>query len=365
MKKYDYVIVGAGLFGSIFAREATKLGKSVLVVERRAHIAGNVYTEETEGIPVHKYGAHIFHTSQKYIWDYVNQFAEFNNYSNRVKALVNGRLYSLPINLLTMHQVWPEVITPADAEAKLTQERVYIENPSNLEEHMLSQVGPTLYKLFVEGYTRKQWGRSPRELPASIIKRLPVRLSMNDRYFHESHRWEGIPVGGYTNLVNNILEGIEVQTEVDFMIDRSLLERIATSIVYSGPLDQLFNYSEGRLEYRSLRFQHERHEGDYQGTAVVNYCDESTEHTRIIEHKHFAQLTLGHTIITKEYPAEYNNNEPYYPINDGDNNQVHDSYKRLIEKMPNYIIGGRLANYRYYDMDMTVANALTTVSKYV
>jgi UDP-galactopyranose mutase len=363
MSKYDYIVVGSGLFGSVFARQAVDSGKSVLVIDRRSHIGGNVYTEDIQGIPVHKYGAHIFHTSQQYIWDYVNQFASFNNFSNRVKAYVDGRLYSLPINLFTMHQIWPDVITPADALNKLKEERININDPKNLEEHVLAQVGPTIYKMFIEGYTRKQWGRSPKELPSSIIKRLPIRLTMNDRYFHESHKWEGIPVGGYTGLIDNMLKGIEVRTGVDFLSDKTLLERIGKAIVYSGPLDQLFDYCEGRLEYRSLRFEHEVRIGDFQGNAVVNYCDESTPFTRILEHKHFAQLDIEHTIVTREYPEVYNNNEPYYPVNDEVNNKAHDIYKELASKLDNYIIGGRLANYRYYDMDMTVANALSVAGR--
>lgn len=366
MQKYDYVIVGSGLFGAIFAREATDRGRKVLVVEKRNHIGGNVYTENIDGIPVHKYGAHIFHTSQEYIWNYVNRFATFNHYTNRVKALSQGRLYSLPINLFTMHQIWPDVLTPAQAEARLAEERVTIDKPSNLEEHMLSQVGPTLYKLFVEGYTRKQWGREPRDLPASIIKRLPIRLTMNDRYFHDSHRWEGIPIGGYTPMMEKLLEGIEVQTEVDFMADRRMFERMAGQIVYSGPLDALFCFTEGRLEYRSLRFEHERLPGDFQGNAVVNYCDADVPFTRILEHKHFDLLDIGNTVITREYPSDYTpGNEPYYPINDESNNAIHEKYKQMAGSLGNYIIGGRLANYRYYDMDMTVGNALATVSKFL
>ncbi len=366
MQKYDYVIVGSGLFGAIFAREATDRGKSVLVVEKRSHIGGNVYTETIDGIPVHKYGAHIFHTSQGYIWNYVNRFATFNHYTNRVKAISGGRLYTLPINLFTMHQIWPDVMTPAQAAARIAEERHDIENPSNLEEHMLSQVGPTLYKLFVEGYTRKQWGREPRDLPASIIKRLPIRLTMNDRYFHDSHKWEGIPVGGYTPMMEKLLEGIEVRTDVDFMSDRKALERMAGQVVYSGPLDALFCFAEGRLEYRSLRFEHQSLAGDFQGNAVVNYCDSDVPFTRILEHKHFDLLDIGNTVITREYPAEYTGkNEPYYPINDDANNSVHETYKALAGKLDKYIIGGRLANYRYYDMDMTVGNALATVNKYL
>lgn len=363
--KYDFLIVGSGLFGSIFAREATDRGCKVLVIDKRNHIGGNVYTEMIDGIPVHKYGAHIFHTSQEYIWNYVNRFATFNHYTNRVKAISAGRLYSLPINLFTMHQIWPDVITPAQAEARLNEERQQIENPRNLEEHMLAQVGPTLYKLFVEGYTRKQWGRDPKDLPASIIKRMPIRLNMNDRYFHDSHRWEGIPIGGYTPMIEKLLSGIEVRLEVDFLEDRQGLEGLAERIVYSGPLDALFGYSEGRLEYRSLRFEHEALSGDFQGNAVVNYCDSDVPFTRILEHKHFDLLDIPNTIVTREYPASYTgSNEPYYPINDDINNAMHDIYRSLGMELSKYIIGGRLANYRYYDMDMTVGNALAAVKRH-
>lgn len=365
MHKYDFLIVGSGLFGSIFAREATDRGCKVLVIDKRNHIGGNVYTEMIDGIPVHKYGAHIFHTSQEYIWNYVNRFATFNHYTNRVKAISAGRLYSLPINLFTMHQIWPDVITPAQAEARLNEERQQIENPRNLEEHMLAQVGPTLYKLFVEGYTRKQWGRDPKDLPASIIKRMPIRLNMNDRYFHDSHRWEGIPIGGYTPMIEKLLSGIEVRLEVDFLEDRQGLEGLAERIVYSGPLDALFGYSEGRLEYRSLRFEHEALSGDFQGNAVVNYCDSDVPFTRILEHKHFDLLDIPNTIVTREYPASYTgSNEPYYPINDDINNAMHDIYRSLGMELSKYIIGGRLANYRYYDMDMTVGNALAAVKRH-
>jgi UDP-galactopyranose mutase len=364
--KYDYLIVGAGLFGSIFAREAANRGKHVLVIDRRNHIGGNVFTEVVDGIPVHKYGAHIFHTSQQYIWEYVTQYADFNNYSNRVKAISNGRLYTLPINLLTLNQVWPDIVTPAQAIEKLSAERIAIKEPKNLEEFALSQIGPTLYELFIKGYTQKQWGCSPCELPASIIKRIPVRLNMNDRYFHDSHRWEGIPKGGYTPMIENILKGIEVRLNTDFLNDRRTFENISNMIVYSGPLDSFFNYSEGRLDYRSLSFEQSTHVGDYQGNAVINYCDLDIPYTRILEHKHFDMLESDRTVITREYPCAYNgSNEPYYPMNNYENNTRYEKYRLLGNKCSNFIFGGRLANYRYYDMDMTVANALSVVSKYL
>lgn len=364
VKQYDYLVVGAGLFGSIFAREATDRGKRVLVIDRRNHIAGNVYTRDMGGIHVHEYGPHIFHTSQEYIWNYVTRFAAFNNFTLRTKASYGGRLYSLPINLYTMHQIWPDVITPADAIAKLASEVRPNPNPANLEEHMLAQVGPTLYEMFVKGYTEKQWGRSATQLPASIIKRLPVRLTMNDRYFHDSHRWEGIPIGGYTKLVENMLVGIEVKLGIDYLKDRVQLNELAHKVVYSGPIDAFFDYAEGHLEYRSLRFETEERAGDYQGNAIINYTESSVPYTRIVEHKHFEFKDTEHTVITREFPAAYTgSNEPYYPVNDAINNAIFDRYRERTASVTNVIFGGRLASYRYYDMDMTVGNALTQVEK--
>lgn len=364
LKQYDYLIVGAGLFGSIFAREATDRGKRVLVIDRRKHIAGNIYTRDVNGIHVHEFGPHIFHTSQEYIWNYVTRFASFNNFTLRTKASFAGKIYSLPINLYTMHQIWPDVITPSDAVSKLASEVRPNPNPANLEEHMLAQVGPTLYEMFVKGYTEKQWGRPATQLPASIVKRLPVRLTMNDRYFHDSHRWEGIPIGGYTKLVENMLVGIEVKLGVDYLADRAALNALADKVVYSGPIDAFFGYSEGHLEYRSLRFETEELQGDFQGNAIINYTEGAIPFTRIVEHKHFEFLENEHTVITREFPAPYTGkNEPYYPVNDAVNNAIYDKYRKLTAGVPNVIFGGRLANYRYYDMDMTVGNALMQVGK--
>lgn len=364
MKPYDYLVVGAGLFGSIFAREATDRGKRVLVIDRRNHVAGNVYTREVSGIHVHEYGPHIFHTSQEHIWKYMTRFASFNNFTLRTKASFRGRLYSLPINLYTMHQIWPDVVTPADAVAKLASEIRSNLNPANLEEHMLAEVGPTLYEMFVKGYTEKQWGRSAAQLPVSIIKRLPVRLTMNDRYFHDSHRWEGIPIGGYTQLVKNMLHEIEVKLGIDYLIERESLNALADKVVYSGPIDSFFDYAEGHLEYRSLRFETEEHIGDYQGNAIINYTEREVPYTRIVEHKHFEFKDTDHTVITREYPTVYTGtNEPYYPVNDANNNAIYKSYCERAAGIKNVIFGGRLANYRYYDMDMTVGNALTMVEK--
>jgi len=363
---YDYLIVGAGLYGAVFAREATDRGKRVLVIDKRKHIGGNCHTEIIDSIPVHQYGPHCFHTSQDYIWNYVRKFADFNHFSLRTRANFKGKLYSLPINLSTMHQVWPEVVTPSQAAAKLAAETApYIGiNPSNLEEHALSQVGPTLYEMFIKGYTTKQWGRDPRELPSSIIKRLPVRLTMNDRYFHDSHRYEGIPIGGYTAMISNMFKGIDVRLGVDYLIDREELKKVSKKIVYTGAIDAMYDFCYGKLEYRSLQFEHEMLDGDFQGNAIVNYTEDTVPYTRIVEHKHFEFLNLPHTIITKEFPSALNQSlEPFYPVNDSANNALFDKYRERAEFEKNLILGGRLANYRYYDMDATVANALSAIRK--
>lgn len=362
--KYDYLVVGAGLFGSVFAREATDCGKRVLVIDKRDHIAGNCHTPMVEGIPVHAYGPHCFHTSQKYIWDYVNRFASFNNFTLRVKAHSGGKLYSLPINLTTMHQVWPDVLTPEQARARIEEQRVSIEKPANLEEHMLAQVGPTLYEMFVKGYTIKQWGRDPKELPALIIKRLPVRFTMNDRYYHDSHRWEGIPIGGYTDMVANMLADIEVRLGIDYLKDRAALREIAEKVLYTGPIDAYFGYALGRLEYRSLRFEHETLQGDFQGNAIINYPETCVPFTRCVEHKHFEMIDTPSTVITREYPQDYTgSNEPYYPINDEANNALYARYRMLADLEPGVLFGGRLSSYKYYDMDASLGAALTLARK--
>ena len=359
--KYDYLVVGAGLFGAVFAREATDRGKRVLVIDKRNHVAGNCHTEIIEGSPVHKYGPHCFHTSQSYIWDYVRRFADFNNFSLRTRAHYKGHLYSLPINLSTIHQVWPDILTPSQAEAKIAAETAPYSDlkPTNLEEHVLSQVGPTLYEMFIRGYTTKQWGRDPKELPASIIKRLPVRLTMNDRYFHDSHRYEGIPIGGYTLMVQKILDGIEVRLGEDYLTNRDQWDALAQKTVYTGPIDALYDYCYGRLEYRSLRFEEEVYRGDFQGNAIINYTEESVPYTRIVEHKHFEFLNTEATVITREFPKVFTgDSEPFYPVNDAKNNQLHEQYKERAKGEKRLIIGGRLGHYKYYDMDMTIANAL-------
>ena len=360
--QYDFLVVGAGLFGAVFAREAADRGKRVLVIDKRPHIAGNCHTEIVEGIPVHKYGPHIFHTSQSYIWDYVRRFADFNHFSLRTRANYQGRLYSLPINLATIHQVWPDILTPSQAEAKIASETAPYANitPANLEEHVLRQVGPTLYEMFIRGYTTKQWGRDPKELPASIIKRLPVRLTMNDRYFHDSHRYEGIPIGGYTAMIERMLSGIEVRLNEDYLSDRAAWDGLAKKTIYTGPLDALYDYCYGQLEYRSLRFEEEVRAGDYQGNAIINYTEESVPFTRIVEHKHFEFLDNDLTVITREYPETFvKGSEPFYPVNDHANNALHIRYRELAESEPQLIIGGRLASFRYYDMDATIAASLS------
>lgn len=359
--KYDYLVVGAGIFGSVFAREMTDAGAKCLVIDKRSHIAGNCYTKNIDGIHVHEYGPHIFHTSSERIWKYMNQWTEFNHYVNRPKVLYKGELYSFPINLFTLYQVWG-VKTPAEAKAKLDSIRVKIDKPSNLEEWILSQVGEDIYQRFIYGYTKKQWGKHPNELPASIIKRLPIRLTFDDNYFED--RYQGIPSEGYTKIFDKLLDGIPVELGVDFLDNRSTLESSARKIVYTGALDEFFNYDMGMLEWRSLRFQHERLEiSDYQGNAIVNYTEESIPFTRICEHKHFNFGKQDHTVITKEYPQQWDmNKEKYYPINDDKNNNLYTEYKSRINPTQ-YIIGGRLADYKYYDMHQVVGSALSTIKK--
>jgi UDP-galactopyranose mutase len=363
--KYDYLVVGAGLFGSIFAFEANKLNKKVLVIDKRDHLGGNCYTEKYEDYHIHKYGPHVFHTSQKYIWDYINQFTEFNNFSARVKSFVNNKIYSMPINLQTMSQVWPDVITPKQAKLRLEKEIIPNDNPKNLEEHCLSMIGPTLYNLFIKEYTAKQWGKDPKELPASIIKRLPVRFDMNDRYYHDSHIYEGIPTEGYTKIFERMLENIDVELSADYFSDREYFDKLANKVIYSGPIDKFFDYSFGDLEYRSLLFTRTFHSDyDYQGTAVVNYPELKYEYTRIIQHRYFNFGKSKRDIITHEYPQEYTKGkEPYYPINNLKNNEIYQKYKIESYKLKNVIIGGRLGNYKYYDMDMSIGNALSTIKK--
>lgn len=361
---YDYLIVGAGLFGAVFAHEVKKAGKSVLVIDRRAHVAGNIYTEEVANIQVHQYGAHIFHTSNKEVWDYVQQFAEFNRYTNSPVARYKDELYNMPFNMNTFSKMWG-VVTPKEARTKIEEQikEAGITEPENLEEQAISLVGRDIYEKLVKGYTEKQWGRSASELPAFIIKRLPVRFVYDNNYFND--KYQGIPIGGYTQIVEKLLEGIEVRLETDFFAHRAELEGQADRIVFTGMIDEYFDYCYGELEYRSLRFETEELDCDnYQGNAVVNYTEFEVPYTRIIEHKHFEFGCQSgdlnpKTVITREYPADWKKgDEPYYPMNDEKNNALYARYKELAEREKKVIFGGRLGMYKYFDMHHIVAEAL-------
>lgn len=366
--KYDYLIVGAGLFGAVFAHEAVKAGKTVLVVDKRPHIAGNVYTEDVEDIHVHKYGAHIFHTNNRTVWNYVNQFAEFNRFTNSPVANYHGELYSLPFNMYTFNQMWG-VVTPDEAAAKIEEQRkaAGITNPQNLEEQAISLVGTDIYEKLIKGYTEKQWGRPCTELPAFIIKRLPVRLTFDNNYFNALY--QGIPVGGYTNMVANMLKGIAVKLNCDYLENKEELDKLADKVFYTGPIDAYFNYNLGPLEYRSVRFETEvLDKPNFQGNAAVNYTDRETPWTRIIEHKWFEfgkdanGNDLPKTVISREYSSEWKvGDEPYYPVNDEKNGKLYKEYKVLADKESNIIFGGRLGEYKYYNMDAVIASALNRV----
>ena len=363
MEKYDYLIVGAGLFGSVFAYEMTKRGKRCLVIDRRNHIAGNIYCEKINEINVHKYGAHIFHTNKKNIWEYVNNFCEFNNFVNTPIANYKGELYNLPFNMNTFSKLFG-IAKPQEAKEIIEEEieKVNIENVTNLEEQAISLVGTTIYEKLIKGYTEKQWGRECNQLPSFIIKRLPIRYTFNNNYF--SDRYQGIPEGGYNVIIKKMLEKSEVMLNVDYLKDREKYNNLAKRIVYTGMIDEFFNYKYGNLEYRSLKFETEIKEDidNYQGVAVVNYTDRETPYTRIIEHKHFEFNDCKGTIITKEYPAKWDiGNEAYYPINDTKNNSLYQKYSELAEKEENVIFGGRLGQYKYYDMDKVTEAALETV----
>ena len=364
---YDYLIVGAGIFGAIFAHEANKAGKKVLVIDKRDHIAGNIYTKEVEGIQVHQYGAHIFHTSNKEVWDYVQQFAEFNRYTNAPVARYKDELYNMPFNMNTFNKMWG-VMTPQEAKDKIAAQikEAGITEPKNLEEQAISLVGRDIYEKLVKGYTEKQWGRRATELPSFIIKRLPVRFVYDNNYFND--KYQGIPVGGYTQMVEKMLEGIEVRLSTDFFADRAHLSGLAEKIVFTGMIDEYYDYCYGELEYRSLRFETEVLDCEnYQGNAVVNYTEYEIPYTRIIEHKHFEFGCQNgevnpKTIITREYPATWKKgDEPYYPMNDEKNNTLYARYKELAEKENHIIFGGRLGMYKYFDMHHVVAEALACV----
>ena len=360
---YNYLIVGSGLFGSVFAYEAKKRGKSVLVIERRNHTGGNIYCEEKEGINIHKYGAHIFHTDYKDVWEYVNQFVEFNNFVNSPVANYRGELYNLPFNMNTFSKMWG-VVTPAEAAAKIAEQRKAITGePKNLEEQAISLIGTDVYTKLIKGYTEKQWGRSCTELPAFIIQRLPVRYTFDNNYFND--RYQGIPVGGYNKLINALLDGVEVRLGVDYNQQREEYKDVAETVVYTGPIDAYFNYCLGQLEYRGLRFETERlEEENYQGVAVVNYTEREVPYTRSIEHKHFEFGKQPVTYVTKEYPADWKlGEEAYYPVNNDRNQALFAKYAELAKKEKNIIFGGRLAEYKYYDMDDVIKSALDVVEK--
>ena len=361
--KYDYLIVGAGLYGAVFAHEATKKGKNCLVIDKRNHLGGNIYTENIEGINVHKYGAHIFHTSNKEIWDYVNSFVEFNRFTNAPIANYKGKLFNLPFNMNTFYQLWG-VKTPEEAIKKIEEQRAeytHITEPKNLEEQALVLGGIDIYEKLIKGYTEKQWGRLATEIPAFIIRRLPFRFTFDNNYFNDTY--QGIPIGGYTRLIEKLLKGIEVKRNVNYFKDKSELDKLAKEIIFTGKIDEFFAYQFGKLEYRSLHFDHEILDtSNYQGNAVINYTEKEVPFTRIIEHKHFEFGTQEKTMITKEYPHEYSkDNEPYYPINDTKNQELLLKYQNLAQQYPNIIFGGRLAEYKYYDMHQVIEKALLKI----
>lgn len=364
-KKYDYLIVGSGLFGAIFAYEAKKRGKECLVIERRDHIAGNIYCENVHGINVHKYGAHIFHTSNRAVWDYINQFAEFNNYINSPVAIYKDELYNLPFNMNTFSKMWG-IKTPAEAQAIIEKQKAEynITEPKNLEEQALSLIGKDVYEKLIKGYTEKQWGRSCTELPAFIIKRLPVRYTYDNNYFND--RWQGIPIGGYTKIIEKMLEGIDVLTSTSFEDYKAAHDISDMRIVYTGNIDEYFGYKYGALQYRTVRFETEYMPDvdNYQGNAVVNYTEREVPYTRVIEHRHFEKCDAKGTVVSKEFSSEWSVGiEPYYPINNDENNALYQKYEQLASQEKNVIFGGRLGKYKYYDMDKVIEAALQAVSE--
>ncbi len=362
--KYDYLVVGAGLFGMVFAHEAAAKGKKVLVIDKRPHIGGNIYTESVEGINVHKYGAHIFHTNDKRIWDYANRFAQFNRFTNSPVANYKGELYSLPFNMYTFNKMWG-VVTPDEAKAKIEAQRLAagITEPKNLEEQAISLVGSDIYEKLVKGYTRKQWGRPCDQLPSFIIKRLPVRFTFDNNYFNALY--QGIPIGGYTKMAENMLSGVEVELGCDFLSDREKYTALAGKIIYTGAIDAFYGYKYGALEYRSVRFDTKVLDTpNFQGNAVVNYTDDETPYTRIIEHKFFEFGTQPKTVISYEYSSEWKKgDEPYYPVNDEKNGELYNKYKALAQSESKVIFGGRLGEYKYYDMDKVIESALNLCAK--
>ena len=364
MKEYDYIIVGAGLFGAVFAYEAQKRGKKCLVVERRNHIAGNIYTKDVEGIQVHEYGAHIFHTNNETVWNYMNQFATFNRYTNSPVARYKNELYNMPFNMNTFHALWG-VITPEEAKQKIEEEKKKygVQEPKNLEEQAINLVGKTIYEKLVKGYTEKQWGKKATELPSFIIKRLPVRFIYDNNYFNDMY--QGIPIGGYTKIIEKMLENVEVRLNCDYLKNEEIFRNKADKILFTGPIDAYYHFEYGSLEYRSLRFETEiLNMQNYQGNAVVNYTEYEVPYTRIIEHKHFELGNQEKTVITKEYPLQWKpGKEPYYPVNNQENNNLYEKYKQLALQDKSVIFGGRLGQYQYYDMDKVVAEALKLVEQ--
>ncbi len=359
---YDYLIVGTGLFGATFARLARDSGRSCLVIDKRPHIGGNCYTESIEGINIHKYGPHIFHTSNKVVWDFVNRFAQFNNYIHSPKAYSKGKLYSLPFNMNTFYEMWG-VTTPSQVKEIIEQQR-FKGTPTNLEEQALSLVGQDIYQTLIRGYTEKQWGKKATELPSFIIKRLPLRFTFDNNYFND--KYQGIPIGGYTSMIQKMLDDIEVKLNIDYLSNRDYFNSIANQVVYTGCIDEFFDYEFGKLEYRSLRFEHQVQDTDnFQGNAVINYCDNQVKHTRIIEHKHFQKVQTDKTVITYEYPQEYQEKMiPYYPINNSQNQIIHEKYRSKSLSLTNFIFGGRLAEYKYMDMDTVIKSAMNKFGEY-
>lgn len=364
--KYDYLIVGCGLYGATFAQQAKESGKKCLIIDKRNHIAGNCYTDRKDGIDIHKYGPHIFHTNSDKIWNYVNRFASFNNYVNRPKVCYDNRIYSFPINLMTLYQMWG-VTTPLQAKAKLDSVRINIDAPSNLEEWILSQVGEEIYKTFIYGYTKKQWGMEPKNLPSFIIKRLPIRLTFDDNYYFD--KYQGIPTDGYSDMISKMIEGIDVALESDYFLRRDTYDNMAKNIVYTGPIDKFFDYQYGELEYRTLSFITTKIDtSDYQGNAIINFTSTDVDYTRIVEHKHFnisKTENISSTYITKEFSQKWTNqSDPYYPINDNTNNSRYNEYYQITKTINNkYIFGGRLAEYKYYDMHQVIGSALSQYAK--
>ena len=362
---YDYIIVGAGLFGAVFTQQAVKAGKKCLIIDKRCQIGGNLYTENIDSINVHKYGAHIFHTSNREIWNYINQFADFNNFINSPLANYNGKLYNLPFNMNTFYQLWGTQ-TPLEAKAKIAEQCKkydYITHPANLEEHALKMCGDDIYNTFIKGYTEKQWGRRATELPSFIIKRIPLRFVYNNNYFNDT--FQGIPVGGYTPIIESMIKGAEVQINTDYFENKTYFDSLAPKMIFTGRIDEFFDFKFGKLEYRSLHFEHERFEmNDFQGNAVVNYNEFDVSFTRIIEHKHFEFGAQPFTIVSKEFPDEYSkDSEPYYPVNDERNHTILGKYKELAKAYGNISFGGRLAQYAYFDMDDTIEAALEVARK--